>query len=133
RDHRAVRIGLRPGALTLTVRKADGGTCEFETYCVYRSEPAAAEFDPAKLIDVLSILKDEPLDLELNGPGIPAVLHAAGFRCCVMPLPEVGEATDRGEPCAEGERGEGPTDGAAAAGVEAEEGRPALAEPAPTA
>ena len=94
RDHRAVRLELRPGTLTLTVQKAEGGSCEFETYCDYRSEPASADFDPAQLIEVLSIVKNEPFDLELNGPGIPAVLHAAGLRYCVMPLPaeEEGEA-----------------------------------------
>ena len=132
RDHRAVRVGLRPGALTLTVRKADGGTCTLETCCVYRSEPASAHFDLARLIDVLSAIKGEPIDLELGGPGIPAVLHAAGFRCCVMPLPEVGEATHRGEPCEEGDREEGPADEAAAA-PKVEEARSALAESATTA
>ena len=125
RDHRAVRLGLRPGTLTLTVQKAQGGSCKFETYCDYRSEPASADFDPVQFIEVLSIVRNEPFDLELNGPGIPAVLHAAGLCYCVMPLPR------RKKPGAEEQDGdEGPAgDEEAAPEVEEEDLRPWLASP----
>lgn len=131
-DQRAVRLGLRPGAVTLTVRKADVGTCTLETYCEYRSEPASADFDPARLIDVLSMIKDEPLDLELGGPGIPAVLYAAGLRYCLMPLPAEEQARDKGDPSEVGDRDEGPADDEEAA-PEVEEEPCAQAEPVSTA
>jgi DNA polymerase-3 subunit beta len=80
-----VRVGLEPGKLTLaTVVPA---TVErFETYCDYRSEPTGAEFNTEQLIDVLEALDGETVDIELNGPGIPGVIHAAGLRYCMMPL-----------------------------------------------
>jgi DNA polymerase-3 subunit beta len=85
RERPRVRVGLEPGKVTL-VTAAPAPVERFETYCDYRSEPFGAVFNPEQLIDVLGVLDGETVDLELNGPGIPGAIHAAGLRYCVMPL-----------------------------------------------
>src|SRR5258708_39963553 len=86
RDSPRARLGLRPGGLTLSVQAAGGGTCDFQTQCEYRSEPVEAEFLPSDLIEVLTIVKDEAVDLVLGEPGMPAVLHATGLSVAIMPV-----------------------------------------------
>src|SRR5207342_860634 len=38
------------------------------------------------LIEVLTIVKDEAVDLVLSGPRVPAVLHATGLSIAIMPV-----------------------------------------------
>jgi DNA polymerase III sliding clamp (beta) subunit (PCNA family) len=84
-DRPALRVGLRRGGLTLSL--ASGTNVErFETYCDCRSEPSEAVLDARPLIEALEAVGGEAVDLELNGPGVPCVLHAAGLRYCMMPL-----------------------------------------------
>jgi DNA polymerase-3 subunit beta len=85
RERPRARLGLEPGKLTVTV-DSGAGVERFETFSDCRGEPAEAALNPEQLIDVLEVLKGEAVDLELNGPGIPAVLYAPGLRYCVMPL-----------------------------------------------
>ena len=66
--------------------ESDGGVERFETYCDCRSEPAEAVLNVRQLIAVLDAIEGEAVDLELNGPGIPSVVHASGLRYCMMPL-----------------------------------------------
>jgi DNA polymerase III sliding clamp (beta) subunit (PCNA family) len=92
-----LRIGLRRGGLTLSMVSGKGVE-RFETYCDCRSEPSEAVLDARALIEALEAVKGEAVDLELNGPGIPCVLRAAGFRYCMMPLdsgPQPSAITDR--------------------------------------
>lgn len=85
RDQRAVRVGLRRGGLTLAL-EAGSGIERFETYCDCRSESAEAALNIGHLIDVLDAVDGESIDLELNDPGTPSVVHASGLRYCMMTL-----------------------------------------------
>ena len=85
RNQRAVRVGLRRGGLTLAL-EAGFGVERFETYCDCRSESAEAVLNIGQLIDVLDALDGETVDLELNGPGVPSVIHANGLRYCMMSM-----------------------------------------------
>jgi DNA polymerase III sliding clamp (beta) subunit (PCNA family) len=96
-DRPALRISLRRGGLTLSVASGTGVE-RFETYCDWRSEPSEAVLDARPLIEVLEAIGGEAVDLELNGPGVPCVLHAAELRYCMMPLdsgPQPSATADR--------------------------------------
>jgi DNA polymerase-3 subunit beta len=86
RGRPAVRLELRPGRMTLSAKAAATGVTRFEVDCDSRSEPAHADFNPMQLIEPLEIVAGEAVDLELNGPGGTAVLHATGLNYYVRAL-----------------------------------------------
>lgn len=91
RDVPTLRVELRPRVLRLSFGDPREGGFAFEMNREADSGVIQADFDPEHLLDALGALGGEEVDIELNAPGLPAVLSAPGQRHAVMPLSQGSE------------------------------------------
>ncbi|BCB18023.1 DNA polymerase III subunit beta [Bosea sp. ANAM02] len=72
---RAVKLGLTPGSLTLSVTNPDSGSATEELTPDYDGTAIEIGFNARYLLDILGVLGGDSLQLKLSEPGAPAILQ----------------------------------------------------------
>lgn len=84
-----VRLDLTPGVLALSANNPDLGEAREEVEVDYDGEGLKIGFNFKYLMDVLSVLDDERVELQLTDPLSPGVIVPAseeGYRAIIMPM-----------------------------------------------
>lgn len=85
---RAVRFGIVPGAITLSVSSPDAGTAEDEIEAEYSGKPLDIGFNAQYVRDVFGTLPAGPVRLALADSGSPALVTGGldGWTGVLMPM-----------------------------------------------
>ncbi len=84
-----VRLELSNGALALSANNPDLGEAREEIEAEYQGEPLKIGFNFRYLIDVLTVLSEDKVELQLNDPLSPGVIEGVGspdYRAIIMPM-----------------------------------------------
>ncbi len=80
---------MSPNLLALSANNPDLGEAREELDVDYAGEPMKIGFNFRYLLDVMSVLSDEKLEIELTDELSPGVVHGAGaegYRAVIMPM-----------------------------------------------
>ena len=84
-----VRLELSNGALALSANNPDLGEAREEIEADYQGEALKIGFNFRYLIDVLTVLSEDKVELHLNDPLSPGVIEGVGtpgYRAIIMPM-----------------------------------------------
>jgi DNA polymerase-3 subunit beta len=88
---RAVKIGLKPGQITLAASSPEMGTAEESVAAEYQGEPVEVGFNAQYLLDFLGVAGTEKVRMELRDAESQGILRPEGnseteHRYVVMPM-----------------------------------------------
>lgn len=84
---RAVKLGIAPGAISLSVNSADAGSAEDEVEADYSGEPLGIGFNAAYLKELLGVLPPGEVTIALADSGSPTLIKGGteGLTLVIMP------------------------------------------------